>query len=67
MRQVVPKLEGVDELLNIPLDEECLQRLLSGDCLDDDGPVVRAVLHARAKGTTGQNRHMQRRKSRPSR
>lgn len=33
--QVVPKLEGVDELLNIPLDEECLQKLLSGDEPDD--------------------------------
>lgn len=43
MWQVVPKLEGVDELLNMPLDEECLQRLLSGDGLDDDSPTVRAV------------------------
>lgn len=33
--QVVPKLEGVDELLNLPLDEECLQKLLSGDEPDD--------------------------------
>lgn len=39
--QVVPKLEGVDELLNIPLDEECLQRLLSGDELDEDATAVR--------------------------
>jgi hypothetical protein len=31
----VPKLDGVDELLNIPLDEECLQKLLSGDEPDD--------------------------------
>lgn len=38
--QVVPKLEGVDELLSMPLDEECLQRLLSGEGLDEDGPVV---------------------------
>ncbi|CAL8471109.1 g10651 [Coccomyxa elongata] len=38
--QVVPKLEGVDELLNIPLDEECLQRLLSGDELDEDAAAA---------------------------
>lgn len=35
--QVVPKLDGVDELLHMPLDEDCLQKLLSGDVdLDAD-------------------------------
>lgn len=38
---MVPKLDGVDELLNTPLDEECLQRLLSGDELDEDAAAVR--------------------------
>jgi hypothetical protein len=29
--EVVPKLEGMDELLHLPLDEDCLQKLLAGD------------------------------------
>jgi len=34
--QVPPQLSGVDELLDIPLDEDCLQRLLSGNLADDN-------------------------------
>ena len=34
--QVPPQLSGADELLDIPLDEDCLQRLLSGDLPQDD-------------------------------
>ena len=29
--QVPPQLSGADELLDIPLDEDCFQQLLSGD------------------------------------
>ena len=39
--QVPPQLSGADELLDIPLDEDCLQRLLSGDVADD--------MHAKVK------------------
>ena len=34
--QVPPQLSGVDELLDMPLDEDCLQRLLSGNLADDN-------------------------------
>ena len=41
--QVPPQLSGADELLDIPLDEDCLQRLLSGDSpQDDDDDDVKA-------------------------
>ena len=40
--QVPPQLSGADELLDIPLDEDCLQRLLSGDSLQDDDDDVKA-------------------------
>ena len=33
--QVPPQLSGADELLDIPLDEDCLQRLLSNDLAED--------------------------------
>ena len=33
--QLVPKLEGIEELLNMPLDEDCLEKLLSRDDADE--------------------------------
>ena len=39
--QVPPQLSGADELLDIPLDEDCLQRLLSGDSPQDDDDDVK--------------------------
>lgn len=36
-----PQLSGADELLDIPLDEDCLQRLLSGDVADDTRAKVK--------------------------
>lgn len=39
--QVPPQLSGADELLDIPLDEDCLHRLISGDLQEDE--------HAKAK------------------
>ena len=40
--QVPPQLSGADELLDIPLDEDCLQRLLSGNSPQDDDDDVKA-------------------------
>ena len=41
--QVPPQLSGADELLDIPLDEDCLDRLLSND-LGEDGSQLKARL-----------------------
>ena len=41
--QVPPQLSGADELLDIPLDEDCLQRLLSGDSPQDEDEVKARV------------------------
>ena len=42
--QIVPRLEGVEELLNIPLDEDCLHRLLSGADHMDHFPTSSVTL-----------------------
>ena len=44
---MVPKLEGVDELLHLPLDEDCLQKLLSGADLEEDLHAAVPKVHPR--------------------
>lgn len=40
--QVPPQLSGADELLDIPLDEDCLHRLLSNDLAEDSSTKLKA-------------------------
>lgn len=48
--QLVPKLDGIEELLNMPLDEDCLEKLLSRDDADDHRSSAK-VGHAVQSGT----------------